>query len=46
MARPRPSRSFSLSFLPGYAAYLLTVAALAGVGVRVMRRRVGAKEHR
>ena len=36
-----PGRSFSLALLPGYAAYLLTVAALAGVGARVTRRRTG-----
>jgi hypothetical protein len=37
-----PSRDFSLAFLPGYAAYLLTLASLVGAGVWVVRRKSGA----
>jgi hypothetical protein len=34
-----PSRDFSLALLPGYAAYLLTLASLVGAGVWVVRRK-------
>jgi hypothetical protein len=37
-----PSRDFSLALLPGYAAYLLTLASLVGAGVWVVRRKSGA----
>jgi hypothetical protein len=37
-----PSRDFSLALLPGYAAYLLTLASLAGAGVWVARRKANA----
>jgi hypothetical protein len=37
-----PNRSFSLTLLPGYAAYLLTLAGLVGAGVWVMRRKSDA----
>ena len=37
-----PSRDFSLALLPGYAAYLLTVASLVGAGVWVVRRKSNA----
>jgi hypothetical protein len=37
-----PSRDFSLNLLPGYAAYLLTLAGLVGAGVWVMRRKSNA----
>ena len=34
-----PNRDFSLALLPGYAAYLLTLAGLVGAGVWVVRRK-------
>ncbi len=37
-----PSRDFSLALLPGYAAYLLTLASLVGASVWVVRRKAGA----
>jgi hypothetical protein len=37
-----PSRDFSLALLPGYAAYLLTLASLVGAGVWVARRKASA----
>ena len=37
-----PSRNFSLVLLPGYAAYLLTLASLVGAGVWVVRRKSSA----
>jgi hypothetical protein len=37
-----PSRDFSLGLLPGYAAYLLTLASLVGAGVWVVRRKASA----
>ena len=37
-----PSRDFSLALLPGYAAYLLTLASLVGAGVWVVRRKSSA----
>ena len=37
-----PSRDFSLALLPGYAAYLLTLASLVGAGVWVVRRKSNA----
>jgi hypothetical protein len=37
-----PNRNFSLALLPGYAAYLLTLAGLVGAGVWVVRRRSDA----
>ena len=37
-----PSRDFSLALLPGYAAYLLTLASLVGAGVWVARRKTSA----
>ena len=37
-----PSRDFSLGLLPGYAAYLLTLASLVGAGVWVVRRKSSA----
>ena len=37
-----PSRDFSLALLPGYAAYLLTVASLVGAGAWVARRKASA----
>ena len=37
-----PSRDFSLALLPGYAAYLLTLASLVGAGVWVARRNASA----
>jgi hypothetical protein len=39
-------RSFSLTMLPGYAAYLITLASLAGVGVWVARRKANAAARR
>ena len=39
-------RSFSLTMLPGYAAYLITLASLAGVGVWVARRKANAAPRR
>ena len=37
-----PNRDFSLALLPGYAAYLLTLASLVGAGVWVVRRKASA----
>jgi hypothetical protein len=37
-----PNRDFSLALLPGYAAYLLTLASLVGAGVWVARRKASA----
>ena len=37
-----PNRDFSLALLPGYAAYLLTLASLVGAGVWVVRRKSSA----
>jgi hypothetical protein len=37
-----PSRDFSLALLPGYGAYLLTLASLVGAGVWVARRKANA----
>jgi hypothetical protein len=37
-----PSRDFSPALLPGYAAYLLTLAGLASVGAWVVRRKSNA----
>ena len=37
-----PNRNFSLTLLPGYAAYLLTLACLVGAGVWVVRRKTAA----
>jgi hypothetical protein len=41
-ASEAPSRDFSLALLPGYAAYLLTLASLVGAGVWVARRKANA----
>jgi hypothetical protein len=38
----KPSRNFSLGLLPGYAAYLLTLASLVGAGVWVVQRKASA----
>jgi hypothetical protein len=37
-----PSRDFSLTLLPGYAAYFLTMAGLVGAGAWVVRRKSNA----
>jgi hypothetical protein len=37
-----PDRSFSLALLPGYGAYLLTLASVAGAGMWVARRKSNA----
>ncbi len=43
---PVEDRSFSVTLLPGYAAYLILAAALAGACVWVIRRQAGAGPER